>query len=194
MAFHILKSSADEALALARALTDVKQSVGHCSRCYNLTDHDPCPICADPRRDHGLILVVEQPKDLIALEQTAQFRGVYHVLMGRLSPLDGIGPDSLTIDALLDRLPPEGPPAPAGDCPTTAREVILGLNPTVEGDGTALYVAELLRSRPVRITRLARGLPAGGNLEYASKAVLGDAIQGRQAVEAAGSCEQRPPT
>lgn len=173
MAFHVLTSDKAEALALARALTDVKEKVRHCARCFNLTDTDPCPICADPQRDHGVILVVEQPKDLIALEQTGQFAGVYHVLMGRLSPLDGVGPTSLTIDLLLERLAPG---------PNPVREVILGLNPTVEGDGTALYVADLIHARGVRVTRLARGLPAGGNLEYASKAVLGDAILGRQAM------------
>jgi recombination protein RecR len=182
MAFHVLKSGKEEAAALARALTDVKEAVRHCSRCFNLTDLDPCPICADPRRDHSVILVVEQPKDLIALEQTGQYQGVYHVLMGRLSPLDGVGPESLTIDLLLSRLGGEpgsgdgaGPGAPV-------REVVLGLNPTVEGDGTALYLAELLHARGVRVSRLARGLPSGGNLEFASKAVLGDAILGRQAM------------
>lgn len=176
MAFHVLKSSKDEALGMARALTDVKEKVRHCRRCFNLTDADPCPICADSRRDHSLVLVVEQPKDLIALEQTGQYQGVYHVLMGRLSPLDGVGPESLTVDLLLERLgaPVDGHPP--------IREVILGLNPTVEGDGTALYLADLLHARGVRVTRLARGLPSGGNLEYASKAVLGDAIQGRQAM------------
>jgi len=171
MAFHVLKSEKAEALALARALTDVKEKVRHCGLCFNLTDSDPCPICADSRRDHGVILVVEQPKDLIALEQTGQYAGVYHVLMGRLSPLDGVGPESLTIDLLLERVR-------GGQ----VREVILGLNPTVEGDGTALYLADQLGAGGVRVTRLARGLPAGGNLEYASKAVLGDAILGRQAV------------
>lgn len=176
MAFHVLKSSKEESAALSRALNDVKEKVRHCGRCFNLTDLDPCLICADARRDHATILVVEQPKDLIALEQTGQYHGLYHVLMGRLSPLDGVGPDSLTIDLLLARVaaPPPGEPA--------VGEVILGLNPTVEGDGTALYVADLLHARGVRVTRLARGLPSGGTLEHASKAVLGDAIQGRQSV------------
>jgi len=175
MAFHVLKGDKAEALGLARALTDVKEKVRHCALCFNLTDSSPCPICADSRRDHGLVLVVEQPKDLISLEQTGQYQGVYHVLMGRLSPLDGVGPESLTVDLLLERVGGKGEHS-------AVREVILGLNPTVEGDGTALYLADLLHARGVRVTRLARGLPSGGNLEYASKAVLGDAILGRQVV------------
>lgn len=178
MAFHVLKSDAPEAMRLAQAIEDVKRSVRHCSVCYNLTDADPCPLCADPQRDRAVVLVVEQPRDLIALEQTGMYRGLYHVLMGRLSPLDGVGPEHLTVPALLRRLADPG--ANAG---VPVREVILGLNPTVEGDGTALYLAEQLRGRPVRISRLARGLPSGAQLEYANKAVLADAIQGRQNVD-----------
>jgi recombination protein RecR len=179
IAFHVLKTETGEALRLARAVEDVKKSVRHCSICYNLTDADPCPICADESRDRGLVLVVEQPRDLLALEQTGMFRGVYHVLMGRLSPLDGVGPAHLTAADLLRRV--ESPGANSGGVPV--REIVLGLNPTVEGDGTALYLAEQLRPRGVRITRLARGLPSGATLEYANKAVLADAIQGRQAME-----------
>ncbi|MEZ6233367.1 MAG: recombination mediator RecR [Phycisphaerales bacterium] len=174
MAFHILKSPREEAMALAKAVADVKDHVRHCARCFNLTNTDPCAICASPDRDHSLVLVVEQPKDLIALEQTAQYKGVYHVLLGRIAPLDAIGPEALTIDALLARL--DGRLGQK----TPIKEVVLGLNPTVEGDGTALYIAEILRERGVRVTRLARGLPSGGTLEHASKAVLGDAILGRQ--------------
>lgn len=179
LAFHVLTSSADEALGLARAIKDVKDTVRHCARCFNLCDAGAdaaalCSICADPRRDHGLILVVEQPKDLIALEQTGMYRGAYHVLMGHLAPLDGIGPEQLTAKELLAR---------AEDRAVPVREVVLGLNPTLEGDGTGLYLTEELRRRGIAVSRLARGLPSGGQLEYASKAVLADAIVGRQKVE-----------
>lgn len=179
LAFHILKSDAPTALALARAVEDVKRNIRHCSVCYNLTDADPCPICADPARDRATVLVVEQPKDLIALEQTGMYRGIYHVLMGHISPLDGVGPSDLTIPDLLKRA--DRPECNPGNIPI--REVVLGLNPTVEGDGTALHLADQLKSRNIRVTRLARGLPSGGQLEYANKAVLADAIQGRQAVD-----------
>ena len=176
LAFWVLKSSEQEAMALADAIADVKRSVRHCSVCFNLTERDPCPVCADPRRDHGLVLVVEQPKDLIALEQTGMHKGVYHVLLGRLSPLEGVTPEHLTIADLLARV--DNPAQNASARPV--REVILGLNPNLEGDGTALYLAEQLRTRGVRVSRLARGLPSGSQLEFASKAVLADAIAGRQ--------------
>ena len=161
LAFHLLKASKDEALSLAGAIADLKESVRHCSACFNLTDTDPCPICSDPRRDQARVLVVEEPKDLIAIEQTRMYRGLYHVLMGRLSPLDGIEPSDLTIDALFDRL---GGSATDG---APIEEVILGLNPTLEGDGTAMYLHDELTRRGVQVTRLARGL-------------LADAIAGRQ--------------
>ncbi|RMH10939.1 MAG: recombination protein RecR [Planctomycetota bacterium] len=177
LAFHMLKSDKAEVLALAGAIADLKKAVRHCSVCFNLTEQDPCPICANPRREHDRILVVEQPKDLIALETTGMYQGVYHVLMGRISPLDGVGPEDLTIAALLARVDRE----PAGG-EAKVREVILGLNPTLEGDGTALFLAEKLRARKVQVTRLARGLPTGWQLEYANKAVLADAIQGRQSM------------
>lgn len=176
LAFWVLKSPREDALALADAVAAVKRSIRHCSVCFNLTEADPCGICADPRRDRSLVLVVEQPKDLLALEQTAMHRGVYHVLLGRLSPLEGVGEADLTIAALLDRV--ENPALNSGA--ERVHEVILGLNPNLEGDGTALHLAALLRSRGVRVSRLARGLPTGGQLEYASKAVLADAIAGRQ--------------
>jgi len=178
LAFWVLTATADEALELARAVEAVKQDVHHCSQCFNLTDTDPCAICSDPRRDRGLVLVVEQPRDLIALEQTSLHRGVYHVLLGRLSPLEGVGPEELTVARLLARV--EDPAKNSGAEPV--REVVLGLNPTLEGDGTALYLSEELSKRGVAVTRLARGLPAGGALEYASKAVLADALAGRQPV------------
>lgn len=179
LAFHILKCDEPTAMKLARAIVDVKKAVRHCRICSNLSDGEVCAVCADDRRDRGLVMVVEQPKDLIALEQTGMFRGVYHVLMGRLSPLDGIGPGDLTIPDLLRRL--DDPSANAGGI--AVREVVLGLNPTVEGDGTALYLMQETRGRNIKVSRLARGLPTGSQLEYANKAVLADAIEGRQAVD-----------
>ncbi len=176
MAFHILKSSADEALHLSRAIAEVKEKVRHCSTCFNLTDEDPCRICAAPGRDASIVLVVEQPKDVVSLGQTGLFGGVYHVLAGQIDPLAGVEPEDLTIRALLDRVD-----HPERNCRGVAvREVILGLNPTLEGDSTALYLAEHLSKRGVRVTRLARGLPSGSQLEYANPAVLADAIEGRQ--------------
>ncbi|TVQ60394.1 MAG: recombination protein RecR [Phycisphaerales bacterium] len=178
LAFHLLKATEEDAMGLARAIADVKRAVKHCSVCFNLADRDPCPVCADESRDRRSVLVVEQPKDLIALEQTGMYRGLYHVLMGRLSPIDGIGPGELTVARLLERL--DAPASNPGG--VRVEEIILGLNPTLEGDGTALYLAEEARQRGVRVTRLARGLPSGSQLEYANKAVLADAIQGRQSV------------
>lgn len=179
LAFYILKSDTPSAMALSRAIQDVKERIRHCSVCSNLTDLDPCQICADPSRDRATVLIVEQPKDLIALEQTGMFKGIYHVLMGRLSPLDGIGPSELTVSDLIARID-----APAKNPGGVAiKEVVLGLNPTTEGDGTALYLSDQLKTKGVRITRLARGLPTGGQLEYANKAVLADAIQGRQSID-----------
>jgi recombination protein RecR len=179
LAFYILKSDEPTALSLAQAVIDVKKTVRHCDICFNLSDTSMCDICRDEQRDRSLVLVVEQPKDLIALEQTGMYRGVYHVLMGRLSPLEGIGPEELTIPRLMERLAhPEMNPGSVA-----VSEVILGLNPTIEGDGTGLYLADQLRQRGIRVSRLARGLPTGSQLEYANKAVLADAIQGRQKVD-----------
>ena len=178
LAFHMLKSPAPAALKLAQAIKDVKERVRHCSICFNLTDADPCPVCEDPRRDASLVLVVEQPRDLIRLEQTGMFRGVYHVLMGRMDPLMNIGPEDVTLPALFDRI--QHPAKNARG--VRVEEVILGLNPDMEGDGTALYIADRLATMPVRVTRLARGIPTGSQLEYANKAVLSDAIQGRQSL------------
>lgn len=179
LAFHILKSDEATAMGLARAVEEVKKTVRHCRVCSNFSDSDVCAICTREGRDRTRVLVVEQPKDLIALEQTGMYQGLYHVLMGRLSPLDGIGPAELTVAELLRRIdnPAENPGGVA------VAEVILGLNPTIEGDGTALYLAEELKSRKVKISRLARGLPSGSHLEFANKAVLADAIVCRQEVE-----------
>lgn len=179
MAFHILKSKADEAMLLSRAIQDVKNNVKYCEICYNLTDVNPCRICSDPQRDGSLILVVEQPKDLMSLEQTGMYRGVYHVLTGRIEPLAGVEPQHLTIQALLDRVD-----HPERNCRgVKVQEIILGTNPNLEGDSTALFLHEQFSKRGLKVTRLARGLPTGSQLEYASKAVLADAIHGRQAVE-----------
>ena len=179
LAFHILKSDTNAATALSSAITEVKRAVRHCSFCYNIADEDPCQICSDPRRDQTKVLVVEQPKDLIALEQTGMYRGLYHVLMGRISPLDGVGPGDLTVADLVGRV--DDPKKNTGG--VKIEEIILGLNPTLEGDGTAMYLAEQFKSQDVKVSRLARGLPTGWQLEYANKAVLADAIEGRQIVE-----------
>jgi len=178
LAFHILKADEQSGLALAAAISDVKKTVGHCPVCWNLSDGGRCEICSDGKRDHSTVLVVEEPRDLIALEQSSMFKGGYHVLMGRLSPLDGIGPTELTIDGLEKRIADPALNA-AG---LKVREVILGLNPTLEGDGTSLHLAEVLKGKGVKVTRLARGLPTGSSLEYVNKAVLADAIVCRQEV------------
>jgi recombination protein RecR len=170
IAFHLLKQKAEDAMRLADAIRDVKTRIKHCSICYNLTESDPCNICSNASRDQGLVCVVEQPKDLLALEATGLYQGVYHVLLGRISPLEGIQPEDLTIDGLTKRLESGA-----------VREVIMGTNPTMEGDGTALYVQGIIASCPqVTVTRLARGLATGSNIEYANRNVLADAISGRQ--------------
>ncbi|HSZ58832.1 MAG TPA: recombination mediator RecR [Tepidisphaeraceae bacterium] len=171
IAFHLLKQNPQEALKLARAIEDVKTRIRHCSVCYNLTEQDPCGICSDAGRDQSVVCVVEQPKDLLALEATGLYRGAYHVLLGRIAPLEDSEPGDLTIDPLMQRLA-------AG----TIREVIMGTNPTMEGDGTALYIQSLIGGRfpDIQLTRLARGLPAGSSIEYANKNILADAISGRQ--------------
>jgi recombination protein RecR len=170
LAYHILRVNQSEAVALAEAIRSVKENVRYCKTCYNLAEADECVICRDPRRDRQLLCVVEQPRDLIALEQTGAFRGLYHVLLGRIAPLDGIGPDQLTIDALVSRVRKGG-----------FKEVIMATNPTVEGDGTALHISNLLAEMPVTMTRLARGITSGSVLEFANKEILTDALSGRQA-------------
>jgi recombination protein RecR len=170
IAFHLLKLPAEEAMRLADAIHEVKTRIKHCSTCYNLTEQDPCAICSDPGRDQAVVCVVEQPKDLLALESTGLYRGVYHVLLGRIAPLDDVHPNDLTIDGLMKRL-----------ASGAVREVIMGTNPNLEGDGTALHLQSLIAEFPgVQVTRLARGLPAGSNIEYANRNILADAISGRQ--------------
>jgi len=171
IAFHLLKENPEEAFALADAIRDVKTRIKHCSICYNLTEADPCDICNDQSRDQGLVCIVEQPKDLLALEGAGLYKGVYHVLLGAIRPLDDIDAGDLTIDPLMERI--------AGG---TIRELIMGTNPTVEGDGTALHIQNEVAARfpEVAVTRLARGLPAGSNIEYANRNILADAIAGRQ--------------
>ena len=169
LANYILTSTRNEALGLAEAIRAVKDAVRACGECYNLTEKPVCDICSDERRDHQVICVVEQPKDMNALEASGAFPGVYHVLQGRIAPLEGIGPDQLTIEALLRRIRQGG-----------VRELVMATNPTLEGDGTALYISNLLASDPVKITRLARGIASGSVLEFANKEMLADALKGRQ--------------
>ena len=172
LAFHVLKADAPEALRLAEAIRDVKTKIRQCRLCWNLSEADVCQICSDPRRDKGLICVVEQPRDVISLEKTRACKWLYHVLGGHIAPLDGVEASDLTIDRLVERVR-------TGD----VREIIMATNPNLEGDGTSLYISSLLRPLGVRITRLARGLPSGTSIEYASGKILTDAILGRQDLE-----------
>jgi len=176
LAFHVLKSPKAEAQRLAQAIDQVKSQVRHCGICFNVTDTDPCPICTDARRDAAVVMVVEQPKDLWILERTGAHRGVYHCLMGRLEPLDGVGPETLTVRELLQRV--EHPERNAGGVKVT--EVILATNPDLEGDSTGLYLADRLSKLGVMVSRLARGLPAGSQIEFAHRGALADAIAGRR--------------
>ena len=169
LAFHILKAEAAEAMKLADAISDVKTKIKRCRQCWNLSEGELCQICSDPKRDQSLICVVEQPKDVISLEKTGTSKWLYHVLGGHIAPLDGIEASDLTINQLVDRVR-------GGQI----EEVIMATNPNIEGDGTSLYISSLLRPLGVRITRLARGLPTGSTIEYASGKILTDAILGRQ--------------
>jgi len=169
LAYHVLRQHESEALALADAIRNVKQNVRHCKTCFNLTEDEQCSICRDTRRDASLLCVVEQPRDLMALEAAGSYRGVYHVLLGRIAPLDGVGPEQLTIEPLIERVR-------SG----SIQEVVMATNPTLEGDGTALYLSNRLAEFPVKMTRLARGITSGSVLEFANKDVLNDAIQGRR--------------
>ena len=172
LAFHILKAQPAEAMKLAEAIRDVKNKIKRCKICYNLSEQSVCQICSDKRRDKAIICIVEQPKDVVALEKTGTCKWVYHVLGGHIAPLEGIEPGDLTIDKLVERVR-------GGN----VKEVIMATNPNMAGDGTALYISSLLRKTGVKITRLARGLPTGSTIEYASGKMLTDAIIGRQQLQ-----------
>jgi recombination protein RecR len=169
LTFFLLKVADDEVQQLAQALLDVKANVKYCSICGNLTEEDPCPICRDEKRNHKVICVVEEPNDLLAIERTMEYNGLYHVLMGTLSPLDGIGPEDIRIQELLGRLQH-----------TPCDEVIIATNPNVEGEATAMYLAKLLKPLGTKITRIAHGLPVGGDLEYADEITMTRALEGRR--------------
>ena len=171
LAFHILKLPPEEALELADLIREVKEKVSFCSICYNISETDPCSTCRDPKRRRDIICVVEDAMDAAALDKVDQFRGLFHVLGGRLSPLDGIGPDDLRIKELLHRIDSE------------VKEVILATNPNVEGEATALYLAKLISPLGPRVTRIARGLPVGSDLEYADSVTLSRALEGRQEMD-----------
>ncbi|MFM8494455.1 MAG: recombination mediator RecR [Planctomycetia bacterium] len=169
LAYHVLRMSTQEAIAFAEAIRAVKEKLHPCKTCFNLAEHDECDICRDKRRDRTLLCVVEQVRDLLALEQAGAYRGLYHVLQGRVSPLEGVGPQKLTIDRLVERVR-------LGE----VREVIMATTPNVEGDATALEISSRLSGLPVEITRLARGLTVGASLEQANREMLADALSGRQ--------------
>ena len=171
LAFHILKNTRDEAERLCDAIRDVKERVTYCSTCNNITEHDPCMFCTGPTRDQRIICVVEEPQNVSVVEKTREFRGAYHVLMGVLSPLHGVGPDDLKIQGLLSRVGNGG-----------VEEIILATNPTVEGEATALYLARLLKPLGVRVTRIAMGIPVGSDLEYADEVTMTRAMEGRREV------------
>jgi recombination protein RecR len=190
LAFHILRASEEDAFGLADAIRDVKEKIGLCEVCFNLTDEPRCRICQDTRRDHAVICVVEEPSDVIPMERTHEYEGVYHVLGGALSPIEGIDPEDLKIAELIARIAgpvasggyDAGASAPLNGAPTEVREVVLATNPTTTGEATALHIAEELHSRApgLRVTRLASGLPVGSDLEYADEVTLGKAFAGRR--------------
>ena len=172
IAFWLLKAPAVDALRLADAIRVAKERVAFCQRCFNIAEGDLCGVCADDRRDPTVLCVVEEPRDIVAVERTGEFRGRYHVLQGAISPIEGIGPDQLKVKELLARLEPEG-----------VAEVILCTNPNIEGEATAMYLGRLLKPLGIRVTRIASGLPVGGDLEYADELTLGRALEGRRDVE-----------
>ena len=173
IAFHLLKLPRDDALRLARAIAEAKERVSFCRRCFNVGEGEECEICLDTRRDTTVVCVVEEPRDIVAVERTGEFRGRYHVLQGAISPIEGIGPDQLRVKELLARLDPEA-----------ITEVILCTNPNLEGEATAMYLGRLLKPLGLRVTRIASGLPVGGDLEYADELTLGRALEGRRDVDA----------
>lgn len=169
LAFHILRTSEDEARRLAEAITHVKSQIKLCPVCFNFTDKEVCDICSDVKRDRALLCVVAEPRDLVAMEKTNEFRGMYHVLGGVISPMDGIGPEMLKVRELISRISKDG-----------VKEVVLATNPTIEGDTTAMYLAELIKPFGVKVTRIAHGMPVGGDLDYADQATLIQALQWRR--------------
>ncbi len=169
LAFYLLDCSREEVVAIARAMVEAKDKLTYCSTCGSLAEEEKCPYCSDSKRDHALICIVQEPKDVLVLERTGQYRGLYHVLHGALSPLDGIGPGELRLDQLVQRLEQQD-----------VKEAIIATNPNVEGDATASYVAKLISPLPVRVTRIAFGLPVGGDIEYADELTLSRAINGRR--------------
>ncbi|MED4312212.1 recombination mediator RecR [Heyndrickxia coagulans] len=171
LAFFVLDMKEDSVLAFAKALVDAKRDLTYCSVCGHITDTDPCYICADPRRDRSVICVVEEPKDVIAMEKTKEYNGLYHVLHGAISPMDGIGPEDISVPDLLKRLRDE-----------TVQEVILATNPNIEGEATAMYISRLLKPSGIKVTRIAHGLPVGGDLEYADEVTLSKALEGRREI------------
>lgn len=171
LAYHVLDMDGEQARALAGAIIEAKEKIGYCNTCFNLSDQNPCRICASEARDHSLICVVEQPQDVAAMERMGEFKGVYHVLHGALSPLEGVGPEDIRARELLQRL-----------YDGEIQEVIMATNPTVEGEATAMYMARLLKPAGVRVTRIARGLPVGGDLEYADEVTLSKAMENRREI------------
>lgn len=169
LAFFVLKMKEDDVLDMAKALVNAKRNLHYCSVCYNITDTDPCHICRDSRRDPSVICVVQEPKDVIAMEKTKEFNGTYHVLHGAISPVEGIGPDELKIAELIKRLQND-----------EVEEIILATNPTIEGEATAMYISRLVKPSGIRVTRIAHGLPVGGDLEYADEVTLAKALEGRR--------------
>jgi recombination protein RecR len=172
IAFHLLKLPRVDALRLASTIVEAKDKVTFCTRCFNIAEGAECGICADPRRDDSVICVVEEPKDIISVEKTGEFRGRYHVLQGAMSPIDGIGPDQLRVKELLLRLGDE-----------TVTEIILCTNPNLEGEATAMYLSRLIKPLGIKVTRIASGLPVGGDLEYADELTLGRALEGRREID-----------
>ena len=169
IAFYILGSSKEEAKALSQAILDLKEKITHCSICNNITEENPCEICSNSQRDHSIICVVEEPQDVLAFEKSRGFKGVYHVLLGALSPLEGIGPDELKIKELLGRLKKE-----------KVSEVILATNPNTNGEITAMYLAKLIKSSGIKVTRIAHGIPVGGSIEYVDEETLAKSLEGRK--------------
>lgn len=169
LAFHIINMSEERVKGLAASITEAKANVRYCSICCNLTDHDPCPICANPKRNHKIIMIVEDPRDMAAYERTKEFHGVYHVLHGVISPMTGVGPQDIKIQELLVRLQQE-----------EVEEVILATNPNVEGEATAMYISRILKPLGVKVTRIANGVPVGGDLEYVDEITLSRALEGRR--------------